>query len=73
MNRVARHRVNYFLLPDPARPTVRPSTKVSSYLSGVALGRKACLFACSDRGSERTAAMYSLIITAKLSEVDPRA
>ncbi len=42
-------------------------------LRGIALGRKSWLFAGSDRGGERAAAMYSLIITAKLNEVDPRA
>jgi transposase len=42
-------------------------------LRGVALGRKAWLFAGSDRGGERAAAMYSLIVTAKLNGVDPRA
>ncbi len=33
-------------------------------LRGVAIGRKAWLFAGSDRGGERAAAMYSLIVTA---------
>jgi transposase len=42
-------------------------------LRGVALGRKAWLFAGSDRGGEKAAAMYSLIVTAKLNGVDPRA
>jgi transposase len=42
-------------------------------LRGVALGRKAWLFAGSDRGGERAAAMYSLIVTAKLNDVDPQA
>jgi hypothetical protein len=42
-------------------------------LLGIALGRKAWLFAGSDRGGERAAAMYSLIVTAKLNDVDPRA
>jgi transposase len=42
-------------------------------LRGVALGRKSWLFAGSDRGGERAAAMYSLIVTAKLNDVDPRA
>jgi hypothetical protein len=41
-------------------------------LRGVAIGRKAWLFAGSDRGGERAAAMYSLIITAKLNRVDPQ-
>ena len=42
-------------------------------LRGIALGRKAWLFAGSDRGGERAAAMYSLIVTAKMNGVDPRA
>ena len=42
-------------------------------LRGIALGRKAWLFAGSDRGGERAPAMYSLIATAKLNNVDPRA
>ena len=42
-------------------------------LRGVAVGRKNWLFAGSDRGGERAAAMYSLIETAKLNGIDPRA
>ena len=42
-------------------------------LRGVALGRKAWLFCGSDRGGERAVVMYSLIVTAKLNGVDPRA
>ena len=42
-------------------------------LRSIALGRKAWLFAGSDRGGDRAAAMYSLIISAKLNNVDPRA
>ena len=42
-------------------------------LRGLALGRKAWLFAGSERGGRRAAAMYSLIITAKLNDVDPQA
>jgi transposase len=42
-------------------------------LRGIALGRKAWLFAGSDRGGERAASVYSLIVTAKLNDVDPRA
>jgi transposase len=40
-------------------------------LRAVALGRKNYLFAGSDRGGERAAAIYSLIGTAKLNDVDP--
>ena len=42
-------------------------------MRAVALGRKSWLFAGSDRGGERAAAMYTLIATAKLNGVDPRA
>ncbi len=42
-------------------------------LRGVALGRKSWLFCGSDRGGQRAAAMYSLIVTAKLNGVDPQA
>jgi hypothetical protein len=42
-------------------------------LRGIALGRKAWLFCGSDRGGQRTAAMYSLIVTAKMNGVDPQA
>ena len=42
-------------------------------LRGIAIGRKAWLFAGSDRGGERAAAMNSLIATAKLNNIDPRA
>lgn len=42
-------------------------------LRGVALGRKAWLFAGSERGGERAALMYTLIQTAKLNNVDPQA
>lgn len=42
-------------------------------LRGVALGRKAWLFCGSDRGGHRAAVMYSLIVTAKMNDIDPRA
>ena len=42
-------------------------------LRGIALGRKSWLFAGSDRGGQRAAAMYSLIVTAKLNNLDPQA
>jgi hypothetical protein len=37
------------------------------------LGRKSWLFAGSDRGGQRAAAMYSIIVTAKMNGVDPPA
>jgi hypothetical protein len=42
-------------------------------LRGIALGRKSWLFAGSDRGGRRAAAIYSLIVTAKMNDVDPQA
>jgi transposase len=41
-------------------------------LRGVALGRKSWLFCGSDRGGQRAAAMYSLIVTCKMNGVDPQ-
>src|SRR5579863_4139036 len=42
-------------------------------LRAVALGRKNYLFAGSDAGGERAAAIYSLLGSAKLSSIDPEA
>ncbi|WP_348638407.1 transposase domain-containing protein [Paraburkholderia sp. D15] len=39
----------------------------------MAIGRRNYLFAGADSGSERAAAIYSLIGTAKLNNVDPEA
>jgi transposase len=42
-------------------------------LRGIALGRKSWLFVGSDRGGQRAAAMYTLIYSAKLNQIDPQA
>ena len=42
-------------------------------LRGVALGRKNFLHLGSDSGGERAAAYYSLIVSAKLNNIDPQA
>ena len=42
-------------------------------IRGIALGRKNWLFAGSDTGGERAAAIYSLIETCKLNGIDPEA
>ena len=42
-------------------------------IRAVALGRKNYLFAGSDAGGERAAAIYSLLGTAKLNGLDPEA
>lgn len=42
-------------------------------LRAVAVGRRNGTFAGSDEGGRRAAAIYTLIATAKLNDVDPRA
>ncbi len=42
-------------------------------LRGIAIGRRNWTFAGSDRGGQRAAAVYTLIETAQLNDVDPRA
>jgi len=46
---------------------------VERALRGVAIGRRNYLFAGADSGGERAAAVYSLVGTAKLNNVDPEA
>src|SRR5205085_316778 len=61
-------RRKFFVLADTAKAPLA--------LEGVrriALGRRSWLFAGSDRGGERAAAMYTLIVTAKLNDIDPQA
>ncbi len=50
-----------------------PNNAAERALRGIALGRKAWLFAGSQRGGERAAFMYSLIVTAKMNDIDPQA
>jgi transposase len=38
-----------------------------------ALGRRSWLFCGSDRGGQRAAAVYSLIVSCKMNDVDPHA
>lgn len=67
-----------------SRPGFSPGRKVHLYqgthnnaaeraLRAVALGRKNYLFAGSDNGGERAAALYTLIGTAKLNDRNPEA
>jgi transposase len=83
--RLSRHNdvakaMNYMLTQWPAFTLFLENGKVcltnnaaERSLRGVAVGRKAWLFAGSDRGGERAAAVYTLINTAKLNGVDPEA
>jgi transposase len=49
------------------------NTPAERALRGVALGRRNYLFAGSDAGGERAAAMYSLIGSARMNGIDPEA
>jgi poly(3-hydroxybutyrate) depolymerase len=42
-------------------------------LRAIAVGRRNCTFAGSDEGGRRAAAIYTLVATAKLNDVDPQA
>lgn len=50
-----------------------PNNPAERALRAVALGRKNYLFAGSNSGGERAAAMYTLIGSAKLNGLDPEA
>ena len=63
---------NRLTIPSGA-PSWRAVSVVRLPLRGVALGRKNLLFAGSDAGGERAAAIYSLIGSAKLNGLDPEA
>lgn len=58
--------VRRFISDGRIRQTNNPAERA---LRGIALVRKAWLFAGSDRGGERAAAMYAFIVTAKLNEI----
>ena len=64
--------------PYERRLTINPSRRKTAFgggipLRGIALGRKSWLFAGSDRGGQRAAVMYSMIVSAKMHDVDPQA
>lgn len=57
---------------DDGRVCLR-SNAAERVLRGIALGRKSWLFAGSERGGDRAAFMYTLIVTAKMNNIDPQA
>jgi Transposase C of IS166 homeodomain/zinc-finger binding domain of transposase IS66/Transposase IS66 family/IS66 C-terminal element len=66
--------------PAPSHPIARgrgrlclSNNAAERELRAVALGRKNWTFAGSDEGGRRAAAIYTLIATAKLNDVDPQA
>jgi transposase len=52
---------------------VSPKNAIIFNALRLALGRKSWLFAGSERGAERAAVMATLIMTAKLNDIDPQA
>jgi transposase len=84
-SRLSRHAetakaIDYMLKRWPAFPRFLDDARIcptnnaaKRALRGIALGRRSWLFAGSDRGGERAAAMYTLIATAKLNDIDPQA
>ena len=75
-----RRRAARRIVVEPAAHTARASGNEPQSLArygqndrAIALGRKSWLFAGSDRGGQRAAAIYSLIVTAKLNDIDPQA
>ena len=64
-----------FIHPLPRRRPRLPhaTTPPSAHCAAWPWARKAWLFCGSDRGGQRAAVMYSLIVTAKLNDVDPQA
>jgi len=55
------------------RPPCLSNNAAERALRGIAVGRHNWTFAGSDAGAERAAAIYTLIETAKLNDIDPRA
>jgi transposase len=72
MDYILKRRAAFTLFLDDGRVCLT-NNAAERALRGIALGRKSWLFAGSDRGGQRAAAMYSLIVTAKMNDVDPQA
>ncbi|MER8376176.1 transposase domain-containing protein, partial [Mesorhizobium sp. M1406] len=49
-----------------------PSARHGQNDPAMALGRKSWLFCGSDRGGQRAAVLYSLIVSAKMNDIDPQ-
>ncbi len=58
---------------DDGRICLTNNAAAERALRGFALGRKSWLFAGSERGADRVAVMATLIMTAKLNDIDPQA
>jgi hypothetical protein len=57
--------------PDPSTASIARDPGFGGSIRDAALGRKNWLFAGSDAGGERAAAIHSLLGSAKLSGIDP--
>ena len=60
-------------MPTPAVSSAEKTIPCVRSIRPLALGRKNYLFAGSDAGGERAAAIYTLVETAKLNGLDPEA
>ena len=60
---LTRYAENGILMPD--------NTLLERHMRPIAMGRKAYLFAASERGGEVAATMYSLVATCKLNRIEP--
>jgi transposase len=72
INYILRRRTAFTLFLEDGRVCLS-NNAAERGLRGIALGRKSWLFCGSDRGGQRAAMMYSLIVTAKMNHVDPQA
>jgi transposase len=72
INYILRRRAAFTLFLEDGRVCLS-NNAAERGLRGIALGRKSWLFCGSDRGGQRAAMMYSLIVTAKMNHVDPQA
>jgi transposase len=72
INYILRRRAAFTLFLEDGRVCLS-NNAAERGLRGIALGRNSWLFCGSDRGGQRAAMMYSLIVTAKMNHVDPQA
>nr|WP_276611243.1 transposase domain-containing protein [Lichenicoccus roseus] len=63
----------FTLFPSDGRVCLLNNAAAECAIPGMALSRKSWMFYGPDRGGQRDAAMYSLVLTGKMSGIDPQA